>query len=123
MSLNTELNLADPDAFYERMIELHAGLTDQQSLRLNDRLAALLSATVADTAVLREAVAVANDGANDGADDGADDAARSPIHVAKLILLLANHIGDSAILDRIFSEGARMAAELASTPAPGNVPS
>ncbi len=51
--LNTESNMADPDGFYETLIELHRDLTDAQSALVN----------------------------------------------AKLILLLANHIGDDAVLD------------------------
>lgn len=114
MSLNTEPNLKDPDAFYERLIELHAGLTDQQSIWLNDRLAALLAARAADAAALREAASIA--------DEGIAGAARTPMHVAKFILLLANHIGESPLLEQVLSEAARMAAELASTAASGNVP-
>jgi hypothetical protein len=56
MALKTGLNLADPDSFYERLIDLHHGLTEEQSKLVN----------------------------------------------AKLILLLANHIGERDVLDAAF---------------------
>ncbi len=66
--LHTHPNVGDPDGFYARLIELHQGLTPEQSHKLN----------------------------------------------AKLILMLANHIGDQQVLDEI-------CAYIRSTrPAPGN---
>ena len=59
MKLNTELNIADPDAFYERLIETHAGLTDAQSLALNAKAVALLSDLIGDEKVLQEAAGIA----------------------------------------------------------------
>jgi len=53
--LRTHANVGDPDGFYARLIELHEGLTPEQSHKLN----------------------------------------------AKLILMLANHIGDQEVLDEI----------------------
>ncbi len=53
--LRTEANIADPDGFYAQLIDLHQGLTPEQSQKLN----------------------------------------------AKLILMLANHIGDREVLDEI----------------------
>lgn len=53
--LRTLPNVGDPDGFYARLIELHQGLTPEQSHKLN----------------------------------------------AKLILMLANHIGDQEVLDEI----------------------
>ena len=53
--LRTHPNVDDPDAFYAKLIELHQGLTAEQSHKLN----------------------------------------------AKLILMLANHIGDREVLDEI----------------------
>lgn len=89
MLLNTELNIADPDAFYERLIEIHAGLADAQSLALNAKAVALLSDLIGDTRVLQEAASIAADG--QAAGDG-------PEYDAKLLLLLANHVGDIARL-------------------------
>jgi hypothetical protein len=66
--LRTHPNVEDPDGFYARLIELHEGLTPEQSHKLN----------------------------------------------AKLILMLANHIGDQEVLDEI-------CAYIRSTrPAPGS---
>ena len=96
MKLNTELNLADPDAFYERLIETHAGLTDAQSLALNAKAVALLSDLIGDTKVLQEAASIAAEGSS--ATDN------SPEYDAKLLLLLANHVGDSARLARVLDE-------------------
>ena len=53
--LRTHPNVDDPDGFYAKLIELHQGLTPEQSHKLN----------------------------------------------AKLILMLANHIGDQEVLDEI----------------------
>jgi hypothetical protein len=95
MKLNTELNIADPDAFYERLIETHAGLADAQSLALNARAVALLSDLIGDKKVLQEAAGIA-------ADDSAAD--HSPEYDAKLLLLLANHVGDIAQLARVLDQ-------------------
>ena len=89
MPLTIELNIADPDAFYERLIEIHAGLADGQSLALNAKAVALLSDMIGDTKVLQEAACIAADGQAAG---------NGPEYDAKLLLLLANHVGDSARL-------------------------
>lgn len=53
--LNTEINLINPDDFYEALINAHRGLTDAQSVALNARIVLLLSNHVGDMAVLHEA--------------------------------------------------------------------
>ena len=95
MKLDTELNIADPDAFYERLIETHAGLADAQSLALNAKAVALLSDLIGDKKALQEAASIAADGS---AADG------SPEYDAKLLLLLANHVGDIAQLARVLEQ-------------------
>lgn len=95
MPLIDALNLTDPDGFYERLIDLHAGLDDQDSQQLNARLAQLLSEQLADPVVLRDATQLAGLGEEGGAE--------SPYYLPKLILLLANHLGDSNHLERILS--------------------
>ncbi len=50
--MKTTLNFADHDAFYERLIAAHRGLTDEQSAQLNARLVLLLANQVGDDAVL-----------------------------------------------------------------------
>lgn len=67
--LRIDPNVQDPDGFYAKLIELHQGLSQEQSHKLN----------------------------------------------AKLILMLANHIGDREVLDEI-CEYIR-----SSRPAPGNI--
>jgi hypothetical protein len=59
MKLNLELNLAPPDAFYEQLVDLHRGLTDEQSLMVNAKLILLLANHIGDMGVLREAMLIA----------------------------------------------------------------
>jgi hypothetical protein len=59
MPLATEPNIAQPDEFYQALIEAHAGLTEQQSAALNARLILLLANQVGDVATLKEAIAAA----------------------------------------------------------------
>jgi hypothetical protein len=58
MKLNIESNIADPDAFYERLIDAHSGLTDEESQLLNAKLVLLLANHIGDADVLNEALAV-----------------------------------------------------------------
>lgn len=60
--LNIETNLADPDAFYEKLIDAHNGLTDEQSHFMNAKLVLLLSNHIGDADVLVEALALARAG-------------------------------------------------------------
>jgi hypothetical protein len=59
MALNTQPNIAQPDDFYQALIEAHAGLTEQESAALNARLILLLANQVGDLAALKEAIAAA----------------------------------------------------------------
>ena len=60
--LNIELNIADPDAFYEKLIDAHNGLTDEESHFMNAKLVLLLANHIGDAEVLSEALAVARAG-------------------------------------------------------------
>jgi Protein of unknown function (DUF2783) len=60
--LNVDLNLASPDDFYAALVELHRGLSDEQSELVNARLILLLSNHVGDIQVLREAMRRAREG-------------------------------------------------------------
>ena len=60
--LNLDLNLASPDDFYSALVDLHRGLTDEQSELVNARLILLLSNHVGDIDVLREAMRRAREG-------------------------------------------------------------
>ncbi len=70
MSLNTKTNFHQPgkrffrdyragDDFYEELINMHAGLTDEQSMQVNAKLILLLSNHIGDLTVLREAMQIA----------------------------------------------------------------
>lgn len=60
--LDTSCRLADPDGFYERLIELHRGLDEDQSRRVNARLILLLANHIGDERVLEQAMARARQG-------------------------------------------------------------
>ncbi|BCQ25629.1 DUF2783 domain-containing protein [Caballeronia sp. NK8] len=62
MKLNLELNIADHDAFYERLIDTHNGLTDEESQMLNAKLILLLANHIGDNDVLKEALTMARHG-------------------------------------------------------------
>jgi hypothetical protein len=66
MKLNTEPNLASPDDFYEALIDMHRGLTDEQSAAVNARLILLLANHVGDLTVIREAIEQARAGLGEG---------------------------------------------------------
>ena len=59
--LKTDLNLLSPDDFYQTLIELHRGLTDEQSTLVNARLILLLANHIGDMQVLREAMRAARE--------------------------------------------------------------
>ena len=46
MPLTTDPNIAQPDDFYQALIDAHAGLSDAQSAALNARLILLLAENV-----------------------------------------------------------------------------
>jgi hypothetical protein len=57
--LDTTLRLADPDAFYEALIEMHRDLGNAESQLVNAKLILLLSNHIGDMDVLREAMSIA----------------------------------------------------------------
>ena len=57
--LNTESNIAQPDDFYEELIDLHRDLTDEQSALVNAKLILLLANHIGDMEVLRAAMTAA----------------------------------------------------------------
>ena len=71
-TLNTELNLPAPDDFYERLIAMHRGLSDQQSALVNAKLVLLLANHIGDPSVLTEAMAAAREGIDDSSTAGAE---------------------------------------------------
>ena len=60
--LNTASNIADPDGFYEALVEIHRDLTPEQSRLVNAKLILLLANHIGDLGVLREAMAKARQG-------------------------------------------------------------
>ncbi|KXV04272.1 hypothetical protein CR51_14060 [Caballeronia megalochromosomata] len=62
MKLNLELNIADHDAFYERLIDTHNGHSDEASHMLNAKLVLLLANHIGDDDVLKDALAMARHG-------------------------------------------------------------
>ena len=61
MSLNREPNLGAPDDFYEALIEMHRGLSEEQSALVNAKLILLLANHIGDAEVLREALRAARE--------------------------------------------------------------
>ena len=59
--MKTTLNLQDADGFYEQLLDVHQGLTEEQSALLNARLILLLANQVGDAKVLKECVAAARE--------------------------------------------------------------
>ena len=57
--LTTEPNLAAPDDFYERLIDMHRDLTESQSARVNAKLILLLANHIGDAEALDEAMRIA----------------------------------------------------------------
>ena len=52
-------NIANPDDFYEALIDVHEGLSNAESAELNARLVFLLANQIGDQTVLMECVAMA----------------------------------------------------------------
>jgi hypothetical protein len=60
--LDTEPNLSVPDEFYERLIAMHRGLSDEESALVNAKLILLLANHIGDADVLAQAMAAAREG-------------------------------------------------------------
>jgi hypothetical protein len=65
MSLHREPRIADPDGFYEALMEAHRGLSPEESRRLDARLVLLLANQIGDATVLHAAIAAARANAPD----------------------------------------------------------
>ena len=52
--LRTELGVASPDDFYARLIELHEGLSSEESHKVNAKVILMLANHIGDTDVLYE---------------------------------------------------------------------
>jgi hypothetical protein len=56
MELTTTLRIADPDGFYEELVNAQREMSDEQAQRMLAKLVLLLANHVGDRAVLREAI-------------------------------------------------------------------
>jgi len=54
--LQKEPNVKDPDGFYAKLIELHEGLSQEQSNKINAKLILMLANHIGDEEVLNEAL-------------------------------------------------------------------
>ena len=52
-------NFTDADAFYQKLIALHDGLSEEESHRLNAKLVLILANQIGDNAVLEQVLAAA----------------------------------------------------------------
>ena len=59
MPLNRNPNIADPDGFYQELIESQRELSDEQADMLTTKLVLLLANHVGERELLREAIALA----------------------------------------------------------------
>lgn len=59
--LKLDPNIARPDDFYEALMKLHRGLSDEESAAANARLVLLLANHIGDATVLNEAIALAGE--------------------------------------------------------------
>jgi hypothetical protein len=59
MPLNRNPNIADPDGFYQELIESQRELSDEQADMLTTKLVLILANHVGDRELLREAIALA----------------------------------------------------------------
>lgn len=59
MPLNRTPNIADPDGFYQELIESQRDLSDEQADMLTTKLVLILANHVGDRALLSEAIALA----------------------------------------------------------------
>jgi hypothetical protein len=62
MALDFTNRLRAPDEFYEVLIDLHRGLSEEQSQLVNAKLILLLANCIGDMATLRAAMAAAREG-------------------------------------------------------------
>ncbi len=60
--LRTESAFANPDEFYDALIEAHRDMTEEQSAEVNAKLILLLANHIGDMDVIREALEVAREG-------------------------------------------------------------
>lgn len=58
-TVTTTPNITDPDGFYAKLIDMHDGLSDDDSAALNARLILVLANHIGERSVLDEAMEIA----------------------------------------------------------------
>ena len=58
--LRTELRIESPDDFYQELIDVHAGLSEAESQKVNAKLVLILANHIGDMDVLHEALECAS---------------------------------------------------------------
>lgn len=58
-TLQIQPKIGDPDGFYEKLLDAHRGLTDEQCAQLDARLILLLANQIGDDRVLAECIEAA----------------------------------------------------------------
>jgi hypothetical protein len=61
MKLNLEPKIEDPDGFYNQLICLHDGLSEEESLELQSRMILILANHIGDSEVLSEVMRIARE--------------------------------------------------------------
>jgi hypothetical protein len=61
-TFTTDLHFQDADAFYETLLDAHAGLDGERASMLNARLILVMANQIGDTALLKACIAAARDG-------------------------------------------------------------
>ncbi len=59
--MHTEINVEDPDDFYAKLIELHEGLSVDESLKVNAKLILMMANEIGDRSTLDEMLAYLRD--------------------------------------------------------------
>lgn len=59
MELNLNVNTPQPDDVYQILVDLHEGLTPEQSLRVYSKLTLLLTNHIGDLEVIKQAAEIA----------------------------------------------------------------
>ena len=57
--LNTSPNVTDVDDIYQALVDLHAGCSEAESMRINARLILLLVNHIGDSRIISKAIAIA----------------------------------------------------------------
>lgn len=59
--MHSDINVQDPDGLYAKLIELHHGLSADESLKVNAKLILMMANEIGDRAILDEMLAYLRD--------------------------------------------------------------